>query len=120
MRTFLPCLPVALAIAGCAVSTPVEPLNTGHSAFAGAVFPGETVELEKPAPNGEKYRVFRQGATGFVAIQTIREGVQTAAAEFCAAKGKVYRRLSETHALPPYIPGNFPRVELVFECVDSS
>jgi hypothetical protein len=26
--------------------------------------------------------------------------------------------LSETAAKPPYILGNFPRVEIVFECVD--
>jgi hypothetical protein len=95
-------------------------LNAGHSAFAGAVFPGETVELERPTPNGAQFRVFQQGATGFVSIQTVREGVQKAAAEFCAAEGMGYRRLSETHALPPYIPGNFPRVELVFECLDWS
>ena len=36
--------------------------------------------------------------------------------EFCARKGKTFRSITETAAKPPYILGNFHRVELIFEC----
>ena len=110
---------LAAALASCAVATPVQRLSVGQSAFAGAVFPGETVALGKPSPGVEQFRVFQQGATGFVSIQAVRVGVQNSATQFCGRKGQAYRGVSETAALPPYIPGNFPRVELVFECVES-
>jgi len=35
----------------------------------------------------------------------------------CDRKGKAMHGLVETAAKPPYILGNFPRVELVFECL---
>jgi len=54
-----------------------------------------------------------------VSLQTVRAGVQKVATEFCSRKAKIYRGVSETAAVPPFILGNFPRVELQFECVDA-
>jgi hypothetical protein len=71
------------------------------------------------APGGEAYRVFIQGATGFVSIQSVRDDAETRAKEFCANKGKEIESLSETTAKPPYILGNFPRIEIVFDCVST-
>lgn len=36
----------------------------------------------------------------------------------CARKGKMVRPLQERAAIPPYILGNFPRVEWLFECTE--
>jgi hypothetical protein len=33
-------------------------------------------------------------------------------------KGKAMESISETTATPPYILGNFPRIEIVFDCID--
>jgi len=81
------------------------------------VYSGETVTLDKPTPGEESYRVFQQAATGFVSLQSVRSGVEELATTHCERKGKAMHGLAETAAKPPYILGNFPRVELVFECV---
>jgi len=62
--------------------------------------------------------VFIQAATGFVSIQSVRDDAEQRAKEFCDRKGKVMESLSETTAKPPYILGNFPRVEIVFDCIE--
>lgn len=68
----------------------------------------------------ESYRVFQQGATGFVSIQTVRDDAEQRAKEFCSRKGGNFESLQETTANPPYIMGNFPRIEVVFECVQGT
>jgi Short C-terminal domain len=103
--------------AGCAVPTPIQPASTSKSGFEGAVYKGETVRTGTAAPDNETYRVFIRGATGFVSIQSVRDDAETRAKEFCANKGKAMESLSETTAKPPYILGNFPRIEIVFDCV---
>jgi hypothetical protein len=40
------------------------------------------------------------------------------AKEFCDRKGKVMEWLTERTANPPYILGNFPRIEIVFDCIE--
>lgn len=106
------------ALGACANSTAVQSAANSRSAFEGAAYAGEAVTLERPTPGAEQYRVFQQGATGFVSVQSVREGAEEAASSFCARKGKTFRGVSETASKPPHILGNFPRVELVFECVD--
>ena len=71
------------------------------------------------APSGaELYRVYQRGATGFVSIQDVRQTVEKRAVEFCERQGKTMRVVSEQLSNPPYILGNFPRIEIVFACVD--
>ena len=104
-------------LASCASTTPIQPSSASKSKFEGAVFAGEAVILDKPTPGGESYRVFQQAATGFVSLQSVRSGVEELATAHCDRKGKAMHGLAETAAKPPYILGNFPRVELVFECL---
>jgi hypothetical protein len=61
--------------------------------------------------------VFIQGATGFVSMQSVRDDAEQRAKEFCDRKGKAMESIRETTATPPYILGNFPRIEIVFDCV---
>jgi hypothetical protein len=68
-------------------------------------------------PGSPSFRVFQQGATGFVSIQSVREDAEQRANEFCDRKGKTMASLTETTSTPPYILGNFPRIEIVFECI---
>lgn len=104
-------------LAGCASAPPIQPAASSKSQFDGAVYSGKTVSLDKPTPGEESYRAFQRGATGFVSLQSVRSSVEESATGHCDRKGKVVRALAETDAKPPYILGNFPRVELVFECV---
>ena len=108
---------VAALLSACASTSPVQLASASKSQFEGAVYSGETVSLEPATPGLESYRSFQQGATGFVSLQSVRSGVEEIATEFCGRKGKTFRGISETAAKPPYILGNFPRVELLFECV---
>jgi hypothetical protein len=106
-----------LVLAGCAVSTPIQRAATSKSGFDGAVYKGESVTTGTGTPGNEAYRVFIQGATGFVSIQSVRDDAEQRATEFCGRKGKAMESLSETTAKPPYILGNFPRVEIIFDCI---
>jgi hypothetical protein len=103
--------------AGCAVTSPIQPARTSESAFAHAVYKGTTVQIRPASPGRQSYRVFIQGATGFVSMQSVRDDAEQRAKDFCAAMGSVFEALQETVANPPYIMGNFPRIEIVFDCV---
>ena len=116
-------LPILFGISfltACASTTPVQPASTSKSRFDGAVFTGETVFLSKPTPGEESYRLFQQAATGFVSLQSVRATVETRAAAHCNRNGKSMHGLEEKASKPPYILGNFPKLELVFECVNKS
>ena len=115
MRSAL--LVVAVLLTGCASAPPIQPAATSKSHFEGATYDGETVMLGRPTPGEESYRVFQEGATGFVTLQTVRSSAEAMAAAHCERKGKAMRGLVETAARPPFIASNFARVELIFECV---
>jgi len=107
-----------ILLAACANTTPIQITSVGKSEFEGSVYSGQTTDIEAPVPGLEKYRVFQQGATGFVSVQNVRSGVEEIANNFCARKGKAMHAVSETASKPPHILGNFPRVELAFQCID--
>jgi uncharacterized protein (UPF0179 family) len=110
----------ALFLTGCAVTAPIQPVSSSKSAFDGAVYKGETVSTGTAVPGREAFRVFIQGATGFVSMESVRNDAEQRAKEFCGRKGGDMESLSETVAKPPYILGNFPRIEIVFDCVAAS
>ena len=119
-RTVVMIVCVCSALAGCGVTGPVQPANSSNSGFDGAVYKGTTVTT-KPAPAGaETYRVFIQGATTFVSMSSVRSDAEGRATEFCGRTGKEMESLTETTADPPYILGNFPRIEIVFDCIAKS
>jgi hypothetical protein len=101
---------------GCASNPPVQPAANSKSQFEGAVYAGDTTQLEKPAPGAEVYRAFYQGGSGFVSVSSVRETVEEMATRHCARHGKAVWPLQETTSRPPYILGNFPRVEGLFQC----
>ena len=107
-----------LLLLGCASSSPIQPASTSRSGFEGAVYGGESVTISANSDGGEEYRIFHQGASGFVSVQTVRDDVETRGKEFCDRKGKAMKSLQETASNPPHILGNFPRVEIVFECIE--
>jgi hypothetical protein len=106
-----------VVLGGCGITTPIEPASTSQSHFEGAVYSGKTVKLDDPTPGEQSYRLFQQGATGFVSLEAVRSDVEELAENNCKRKGRSMHGVAETDAVPPYILGNFPRVELVFECL---
>jgi hypothetical protein len=109
-------LSAIIALSGCAKTSTIQPVKTSESGFDGAVYSGETAQISKPTPGQEQYRVFHQGATGFISVQTIRESAEKRATEFCDREGRRLKVIQETTSTPPHILGNWPRIELVFEC----
>ena len=107
----------AVVLASCASAPRVEPAAASKSQFEGATYAGETVTLDRPTPGEEAYRVFQEGATAFVTLQSVRSRADEIATAHCDSKGKAMHRLVETAARPPFVIGNFARVELIFECV---
>jgi hypothetical protein len=105
-----------LGLSGCAVTGGVTPAASSKSEFDGAVYKGQTTVINEKSITGEEYRVFNQGSTGFTSNAANREDAEYRATSFCKNKDRDYRLLRETVSTPPYILGNFPRVELIFEC----
>lgn len=106
-----------ILLAGCATSSPILPAKESTSGFEGAVYPGQETKIADTPPGVIEYRIFHQGATGFVSVQSVREDVEKRAIDYCSEHGKHMLRLREHTSTPPHITGNFPRVELIFGCV---
>jgi hypothetical protein len=107
-----------ILLSGCSDSPAIQPATSSKSKFEDSVYHGESVVVNPTPPGIEEFRVFQEGATGFVSIQSVRETAEQRATEFCERAGKVMKSLRETTAKPPFILGNFPRVEIIFGCVD--
>jgi len=65
---------------------------------------------------GGTYFVAKQAATGFSGLGNLRADATTEARQFCARSGKDLRVLRTSETQPPYLLGNYPRVELEFAC----
>lgn len=101
---------------GCGQTSAIQAIDKSPSHFADAAFKGETTVLAEPTKGSEQYRLFQQGATGYVSLQSVRDDVELRATQFCERKGQSMNALRETTSVPPHILGNFPRAELEFEC----
>ncbi|WKJ88781.1 hypothetical protein QZJ86_12185 [Methylomonas montana] len=106
-----------MVLSGCAKSSTIQPAASSESGFAHVLWSGETSQVSKPTPGEEAFRVFHQGATGFVTVSALRESAEKRATEFCARKQKNLNVLQETASTTPLGLGEFPRIELVFECL---
>ena len=105
-------------LSGCSVTGAIKPVESSKSEFDGAFYQGETTVINNVSLGGIEYRVFDQGASSFVPLQGNRDDAEERATKFCVQKGKTFRPLRETLSKPPYVMGNFPCVELVFECAE--
>lgn len=65
----------------------------------------------------DTYKVSRQAATGFEGSSGIRDGALQEANEFCAKQGKCLKVILIGGHHPPYIFGNFPKVDIQFKCL---
>ena len=95
MRLILPAVG-ALLVAACAVNSGV--VSTGANTFM----------------------VSRQAATGFSGLGALKAEALREANKHCDDMGKTMEVISSEESKPPYIAGNFPRVEVHFRCVTSS
>jgi hypothetical protein len=72
-------------------------------------------------PAGEdSYFVSRQAATGLSGMGTLKADALKEANNYCSAQQKSVFVINSTESNPPYIFGNFPKVEIQFKCVLAS
>jgi Short C-terminal domain len=106
---------IAFVLASCADSAPVQRFVQSKSAF------GKNPSLSRrDIAVTQLYRVYEQGATGFVPMGAVRETAEKRAQDFCGREGKGMLAVGEQISHPPYILGNFPRIEIVFACLDKA
>jgi Short C-terminal domain len=117
-RRLAAALGLLLSVYGCASAPPIRPADAGKSAFEGAVFKGTTVKVSAGTPGSERYRVYIPNATGDASMESVRDDAAQRAKDFCHRQGKVVEPVTETTTTPPYLLGNYPRIEMVFDCVD--
>jgi hypothetical protein len=104
---------IAAGLAACATSTPIQRYSESPSAFR-----DEPVLMSHNYPAGSIYRVYHRASSGFVSISSIRYEAEQRAEDFARRQGKKMIVLGERISPPPYILGNFPRIEIVFAVVD--
>lgn len=68
-------------------------------------------------PAGEGTYIASRSGQAYNSITGLKAKALTQADEFCGAKHMTFKVLSSTNSEPPYIFGNFPRVEIHFRCV---
>jgi hypothetical protein len=82
-----------LPLAGCATNSGVVPIG------------------------GDTFFITKQAASGFSGVGNLKPDALREAYAYCEASKKKMEMVNMTEAQPPYIFGNFPRVELQFRCV---
>jgi hypothetical protein len=68
-------------------------------------------------PAGEGTYIASRSGQVYNSITDLKANVLTQADEFCSAKHLTFKVLNSTNSEPPYIFGNYPRVEVTFKCI---
>jgi hypothetical protein len=68
-------------------------------------------------PAGDDTYIASRSGQVYNSITGLKAKALTQADEFCSAKHMTFSVLSSTNSQPPYILGNYPRVEIQFKCV---
>jgi hypothetical protein len=100
--------------------SPIQKESKSTSHFEGAVYEGKDFYISDEEINVERYIIFHQASTGFSGTSRIRSSAKNRANDFCRKKDSKTKILtvSEHTAAPPYILGNFPRIEIIFVCTE--
>ncbi|MGB5964147.1 MAG: SHOCT domain-containing protein [Sulfurimonadaceae bacterium] len=113
-------LVTSLILGGCASKSEIVKVSESKSHFEDAVYEGQDFYIAEEEVEGERYRVFHQASTGFSGTSGIRAEAEKRATKFCKEldKNKKMLTVAEHTAKPPYVLGNFPRIEIIFVCID--
>ena len=110
---------IVLMLVGCSTASTIQRADQSKSAFDDAVYEGEEYNVNEDVPGNIKYRIFHQASTGFTSVQSVRVSATKRADQFCAKKSKIMQVIKEHTSEPPHILGNFPRIEIIFTCIDN-
>lgn len=65
----------------------------------------------------DTYLLAKQQATGFPGLGNLKPEILQEANSFCGSKGSALQVVNVSETQPPYVLGNYPRVEVQFMCV---
>jgi hypothetical protein len=65
----------------------------------------------------DTFMVSKQAATGFSGLGGLKADAMREAYAQCSTTGQSVQIISDKESHPPYIFGNYPRVDLTFQCV---
>jgi hypothetical protein len=65
----------------------------------------------------DTYMVSKQAATGFSGLGNLKADALKEAYAQCSQTGKSIQIVNSQESKPPYIFGNYPRVDITFRCV---
>lgn len=87
---------ILLSLSGCASTSSVAPIGP------------------------DTFMVSRQAATGFSGLGTLKADAFQEANKYCVGQNKHIRVVNTNESSPPYVLGNFPRVEIQFMCLEKT
>ena len=114
-------LPVMYLI-GCSIASPIQDADKSESYFTENDYEpvmSYDYSSDKKYSNMKKYRIFHQASTGFVSKESIRRSLLKRADDFCKRQDKVVETVSETASTSVFLPGNFPKLEVIFVCINT-
>jgi hypothetical protein len=65
----------------------------------------------------DTYIISKQAATGFTGLGTLKADAMKEAYGQCAKTGQSVKVVDSQESKPPFVLGNFPRVDVTFRCV---
>jgi len=118
--TFLVLVAVILLV-GCSTVSPILKVNESESYFNKSMFKGHIAYEAMDSDNieGERYRLYHRGASGFVPFRAVRNSAIAKAERFCKNNGGKMRIISERIENNIAMPGNFPKIEIIFVCEEN-
>jgi len=94
MKFFLLCLLMCLPLTGCPSHSGVVPIGP------------------------DTFMISKQAATGFTGLGNLKAEVMKEGNNYCHAQSKEFEIVNTWESSPPYLLGNYPRVEIHFMCLD--
>lgn len=72
------------------------------------------VQIYGAYPERDIYVIYARGKSGFTSIDGLRSSLQNQIGKFASKQKRRFVFLNEQTSKPPYIFGNYPRIEIVF------
>ena len=108
-------LSLIFLISGCATIGPIKRYYESKSRF------NKPPELmSNNYPKSDIYRVYQRASTGYTPMRSLRNKVEGRINKFAKGQNKSFIILGERSSNPPFVAGNFPRIEIVFVLIDKN
>ena len=88
------------------------------STFLSCVLTGCAADSGVVALGNDSFMISKQAVTGFPGTGKIKSEALNEAAAECQRRGKAAKVMEILENEPPYILGNYPNVQVTFDCVE--